>query len=216
MIVHKLKLTQLLFALLTAMILLGSSSLMAADPATGGLTEESLGSMIKGMGIKAKKEKKRYDFNFKNVYEGEEWELTMSAVLSKNGKTIWVMAWLDELPRSAADVPRTALLRLLAQNDRMGKGKSFAYIASNRRFVLQMVIPNENMSTKKFNETLTDLGASVVQSYPYWHVANWKRKTSKVAKQPTGSSTRTATSPKGTTRRAAPRRASSGTGTQKN
>ena len=38
----------------------------------------------------------------------------MSAVLSQNGQSIWLMAWLDELPRSSAEVPRAALLRLLA------------------------------------------------------------------------------------------------------
>ncbi len=207
MLVRSQKSIRSLLAAMAAMILLSSSALLAEESATGRLTEKSLGNMIKGMGIQAKKEKQRYDFNFKNVYEGEEWNLTMSAVLSKNGKTIWVMAWLDELPRSAANVPRTALLRLLSQNDRMGKGKSFAYIASNRRFVLQMVIPNEKMSTKKFHATLTDLGSSVVESYPYWHVDNWKRKSSKVAKQPKGSSSRTAVNPRGTSRKGASRRA---------
>ena len=88
------------------------------------------------------------------------------------------MAWLDELPRSAADVPRTALLRLLANNDRMGKGKFFAYIASNRRFVLQRVVENQNMSTAAFRDILKDFGASVVETYPHWSVANWTAKKS--------------------------------------
>ena len=52
------------------------------------------------------------------------------------------MAWLDELPRSASDVPRVALLRLLADNDKMGGGKFFTYVPGIRRFVLQRVIPN--------------------------------------------------------------------------
>ena len=108
------------------------------------------------------------------MYEGEEWELTMSAVLSQNQQSIWLMAWLDELPKSAADVPRTALLRLLANNDRLGKGRFFAYVTGNRRFVLEQVLPNENVTPATFRRSLQELGASVVQTYPYWSVANWK------------------------------------------
>jgi len=142
----------------------------------GQLTEESLGNLLRAMGLKPKKEEKRYDFRFKAILNKEEWELSMSAVLSQNGASIWVMAWLDELPKSAADVPRTALLRLLADNDRLGKGKFFAYIASNRRFVLQRVIPNKNISTAMFRDVLKDLGATVVITYPHWSVANWNNK----------------------------------------
>lgn len=143
-------------------------------PKDGQLTVKSLGNMIEAMGVEAKLDDKRYDFNFKTVYGGEEWELSMSAVLSQNEKSMWVMAWLDELPKSAADVPRTALLRLLANNDRMGNGKFFAYIPSNRRFVLQRVVANENMTTANFREVLQDLGASVVETFPHWTVSNWK------------------------------------------
>jgi len=144
------------------------------DAQAGQLTDESLGNLLRAMGLKPKQQEKRYDFRFKAILDDNEWELSMSAVLSQNKKSIWVMAWLDELPKSAANVPRTALLRLLAANDRMGKGKFFAYIASNRRFVLQRVIPNENMTTAAFRDVLKDLGTTVVMTYPYWSVANWK------------------------------------------
>ena len=98
----------------------------------------------------------------------------MSAVLSQDGESIWVIAWLDELPRSAAEVPRAALLRLLAENDRLGNGKFFAYLSGNRRFVLQRVIPNRSITTALFGEVLRDLGSSVVVTQPHWTVANWK------------------------------------------
>jgi hypothetical protein len=156
----------------------GGPLVNAADDAAakkpGRLTVKELGNLLEAMEAETKLDDKRYDFNFKTVYNGEEWELSMSAVLSQNENSLWVMAWLDELPRSAADVPRTALLRLLANNDRMGNGKFFAYIPSNRRFVLQRVVPNENLNTAKFRELLQDLGASVVETYPHWTVANWK------------------------------------------
>jgi hypothetical protein len=126
--------------------------------AKGKLTDQSLGTLLKAMGLEATAAEKRYDFAFKATIEDAEWELSMSAVLSQDGGSLWIMAWLDELPKSAADVPRTALLRLLSDNDKLGKGKFFAYIAANRRFVLQRVMPNENMTAASLRAALDDLG----------------------------------------------------------
>ncbi len=191
--------------LMIALALYGVPLLNAADgqrASKGQLTEESLGNLLSAMGLAPKKLEKRYDFHFKSQIGGQEWELSMSAVLSQNGRSIWVMAWLDELPRSAADVSRTALLRLLADNDRLGKGKFFAYVAGNRRFVLQRVIPNERVTTAGFHSALRDLGESVVQTYSHWTVANWKGQIPKP-------SAAGKTSPKGTAK--SPIRRTSGT-----
>ena len=144
----------------------------------GQLTETSLGNLLAAMGLEPTKNDDRYDFAFKALHNKNEWGLSMSAVLSQDGESVWLMAWLDELPRSAADVPRTALLRLLANNDRMGNGKFFAYVASNRRFVLQRVVDNHGISTASFRDVLKDLGTSVVLTHPHWSVANWIRSTS--------------------------------------
>jgi hypothetical protein len=145
-----------------------------AKPAVKGrLTNESLGALLKAMGIEAKQTETRYDFDFKSVVDEDEWVFSMSAVLSKDASSIWIMAWLDELPKSPADVPRTALLRLLSDNDKLGQGTFFAYIATNRRFVLQRVIPNENMTTASFRAALDGLGANVADTYAHWSVANW-------------------------------------------
>ncbi|HET6426033.1 MAG TPA: type III secretion system chaperone [Planctomycetaceae bacterium] len=149
-----------------------------APAAKGRLTDESLGSLLKAMGLEAKLNEKRYDFEFKSTVADADWVLSMSAVLSQDASSVWIMAWLDELPKSAADVPRTALLRLLSENDKMGRGKFFAYIASNRRFVLQRVIPNENMTTAAFRAALDDLGATVVHTHAFWSVQNWSATTS--------------------------------------
>lgn len=144
-----------------------------AQDKKGQLSDESLGTLLKSMGIDAKLNEKRYDFVFKSTVENDEWNLSMSAVLSADGTSVWIMAWLDELPKSAADVPRTALLRILSDNDKLGKGKFFAWIPANRRFVLQRVILNEGLTAKTMREALDDLGGSVVLTYPHWSVANW-------------------------------------------
>ena len=150
----------------------------AAPAVKGKLTDESLGRLLKAMGVEAKATEQRYDFAFKSTIEDAEWDFSMSAVLSQDGTSIWIMAWLDELPKSAADVPRTALLRLLSDNDKLGKGKFFAYIAANRRFVLQRVIPNENITTVAFRAALDDLGQSVVSTHSHWYTPNWASSTS--------------------------------------
>ena len=139
----------------------------------GALTEESLGKVLVTIGLKPVRTEKRYDFAFKTTVRGEEWKFSMSTVLSRNGESVWVMAWLDQIPEIANDVPRTALLRLLAANDRLGNGKFFAYIPNNRRFVLQRVIRNEQMSNKRLMESLQDLAVSVADEYPTWSVAKW-------------------------------------------
>ena len=58
---------------------------------------------------------------FRRTYNKEPWTLSMSAVLSENGNSIWVMAWLDQCPKTAAEVPRTALLRLLGEERHAGQ-----------------------------------------------------------------------------------------------
>lgn len=139
----------------------------------GALTEQALGEALTSIGLKPVRTDKRYDFAFKTSIRGEEWKFSMSAVLSRNGESIWVMAWLDQIPSQASQVPRTSLLRLLAANDRLGNGKFFAYIPTNKRFVLQRVLKNEHMTTKKLMESLQDLAVSVADEYPTWSVANW-------------------------------------------
>jgi hypothetical protein len=143
--------------------------------APGHLSQDELGNMIRAMGIQVKLDERRFDFSFPATYNKEPWTLSMSAVLSENGNSIWVMAWLDQCPKTAAEVPRTALLRLLAKNDTLGNGKFFAYIPANTRFVLERVVANENMTTARFREVLQDLGAAVVETYPYWSVSNWTK-----------------------------------------
>jgi hypothetical protein len=160
-----------------ALAILNSPLVDAAPPrakSAGQLTEESLGRALASLGLSPKKQDQRYDFAFQAKQGKQEWELSMSAVLSEDGQSIWVMAWLDELPRSAAEVPRTALLRLLADNDQLGGGKFFAYVAGNRRFVLQRVIANRNITADGFRTMLGDLGRSVVDTHSHWSVASWK------------------------------------------
>ena len=127
--------------LVTAGIPLSAQDLNPALP-SGALSEQQLGEALTSIGLKPLKTDKRYDFAFKTSVRGEEWKFSMSSVLSRNGESVWVMAWLDEIPTNANEVTRTALLRLLAANDRLGNGKFFAYIPSNKRFVLQRVVKN--------------------------------------------------------------------------
>lgn len=152
-----------------------ASAADTAKAAAGSVTLETLENHLGALKLKPTKTESRFDFEFAHKSkEGEEWELSMSVVLSNDTKTVWMMAWLDELPQNAADVPRTALLRLLADNDKMGQGHFFAYVSSNRRFVLQKVIKNENISPASMKTDLLELGKTVIGTHPHWNVANWK------------------------------------------
>ncbi len=139
----------------------------------GKLTLEGLGKLLSAMGLKVTKDKSTYHFTFPAKLD-VEWNMTMSAVLSEDEDSIWLMAWLNELPKSAADVPRTALLRLLAENDKMGKA-FFAYMPSTRRFILERVIENANITTESFKEDMLELARFVIETQSVWSVAEWKQ-----------------------------------------
>jgi hypothetical protein len=162
------------FALSVAAVTVLACSFVQAEEQAAGISDTQLEQLIKDQGLTPVKVEQRFDFGFKATLDKDEWELSMSAVLSQDGQTVWVMAWLDELPESPNDVPIVALLRLLSTNDKMGNGKFFAYISANRRFVLQQVIPTKDLTTEHFREVLKDLGATVVETAPQWTVANWK------------------------------------------
>ena len=150
-----------------------ASAQQSLSPAAG-ITDADLGSLISELGLEAERTESRYDFEFLATMGEDQWKLSMSSVLSQDGRTVWLMAWLDELPKSAADVPRTSLLRLLAENDKMGNGKFFAYIAGSRRFVLQRIVSTDGLDADSLKGALQDLGSTVVQTHPQWSVAGWK------------------------------------------
>ena len=151
----------------------------------GGVDEEGLGQMVNALGLKPEKQLQRYDFAFRAEMDGTEWTLSMSSVLSQDQQSLWLMAWLDELPKSSEAVPRAALLRLLAENDSLGDGKMFAYIPNNRRFVMQRAVSNEQMTSAKFRALLQDLGASVVETHGTWSTAEWSKGTPAAASMAT-------------------------------
>jgi hypothetical protein len=195
---------------------------VAAAP--GALNEETLKKLLEAINLKPNQSQSRFDFAFvRKPKGGEDWNLSMSAVLSADGKNIWIMAWLDELPRSSRDVPRTALLKLLAENDLMGKGKFFSYIPANRRFALQQVIENHDMTTKKFHSILVDLGDTVIETYSFWSTDAWKDPTGtsgesnpssdpNAGQQTTQTNSNTVNQPAGQTARPATNAAAAATG----
>ncbi|MEI7699865.1 MAG: hypothetical protein WCK86_08725 [Planctomycetia bacterium] len=173
-------------------------------PQPGQISETELGEILSAIGLKPTQTEQRYDFAFKTSYRGEEWKFSMSAVLSRNGESVWVMAWLDQIPQTSTEVPRTALLRLLAANDRLGEGKFFAYIPTNKRFVMQRVIANRDMNNKKMMEILQDLASSVADEYPTWSVTNWAPKADQAASEGVASDRAVPTNPTAASRSPAP------------
>lgn len=173
-------------------------------PLPGQISEAELGEMLAAIGLKPTKTEQRYDFAFKTSYRGEEWKFSMSAVLSRNGQSVWIMAWLDQIPTTASEVPRTALLRLLAANDKLGEGKFFAYIPTNKRFVMQRVVANRDMTNKKLMELLQDLAAGVAEEYPTWSVTNWAPKNDQQVADGEGSGRAVPSNPTAASRTAPP------------
>ena len=154
----------------------------AADTssATGAIDTEGLGRMLRSLGVKPRAAGTRFDFEFHSQQGGQEWDFAMSAVISQDGGTIWVMAWLEEMPTKAAKVPAAALLRMLAENDRLGNGKFFAYDRRNRRFLMQRVVQNRQVTPKRLRGIFADVAKGVMGSHSVWSVARWGKQSKKV------------------------------------
>ena len=82
----------------------------ASTAAKGKLTDQSLGNLLKAMGLQATAAEQRYDFAFKATIEDAEWELSMSAVLSQDGSSIWIMAWLNHRSLGAHTAPKNGIV----------------------------------------------------------------------------------------------------------
>ncbi|MBI3865955.1 MAG: type III secretion system chaperone [Planctomycetia bacterium] len=139
----------------------------------GQLSLEALGNLLEAMGLKATKYESSFNFTFPFKAESE-WNMTMTATMSTDEMGIWITAYLSELPQTSADVPRTALLRLLAQNDELGDGIFFAYIPKVRKIVLERMIANEGLTSASFKELIRELATRVTETQPLWTVSEWK------------------------------------------
>jgi hypothetical protein len=146
----------------------------AADVTKAGSVDPaSLGRMLGTLGLKPTAAGTRFDFEFQTREGDQEWGFAMSAVISQDSGTIWLMAWLEEMPKQASKVPAAALLRMLAENDRLGNGKFFAYDRQNRRFLMQRVIPNEGITPAVLRDVIDDMAKGVIGSHVTWSVAQW-------------------------------------------
>ena len=146
----------------------------AADVTKAGSVDPaSLGRMLGTLGLKPTAAGTRFDFEFQTREGDQEWGFAMSAVISQDSGTIWLMAWLEEMPKQASKVPAAALLRMLAENDRLGNGKFFAYDRQNRRFLMQRVIPNEGITPAVLRDVIDDMAKGVIGSHVAWSVAQW-------------------------------------------
>ncbi len=149
----------------------------AADvPSVGAVDATTLGQMLVQLGVKPRAAGTRFDFELQSRQSEKEWGFAMSAVLSQDAGTIWVMAWLEEMPKQASKVPAAALLRMLAENDRLGNGKFFAYDRQNRRFLMQRVLPNKGITPGFLREVFRDMASGVISSHQAWSVARWAEK----------------------------------------
>ena len=155
--------------LLAGAILLGQEQIQPSAGRAAPVADVGLADILRQVVEKVDTQGERFDFMFTH----KEWDLSMSVVPSVDKKSLWIMAWLDELPKEAARVPRNCLLRLLATNDAMGNGKFFAYIPNNRRFVLQRAVPYEAIDAKKLKALLQDLAETVGETEPVWQVEKW-------------------------------------------
>ncbi len=86
----------------------------------GHLSQDELGTLIRAMGVPVKLDERRFDFSFPATYNKEPWTLSMSAVLSENGKRSG--SWPGStLPANGGRSAPDGLFSCLAKNDITGQ-----------------------------------------------------------------------------------------------
>ncbi len=129
-----------------------------------------LGQTLRAAGFEPTKASLRYDFRFSHQYDGQPWQFTMSAVLSQDGETLWLLAWLGTVPEDTQAVNAQQLLQLLALNDKIAPRRFFAYLPTYKRLVLEQPISlqNRRLDGKTLRQYVIDFGKVVASTYPHW------------------------------------------------
>jgi len=139
------------------------------------LNFKQLGAMISQMGLEPYRVQSRYDFQYRAKLDGQEIELSLSAVLRENDSLIRVSAWLDPLP--AGIIPGTPLLDMLSRNEEMKRGLRFAYSKQTGRFLLEKTVPNKEITPELLATIFQDVSHSVTENWPVWSTSSWKNRT---------------------------------------
>ena len=131
-----------------------------------------LGAMISQMGLEPYPVQSRYDFQYRAELDGQEIELSLSAVLREDDSLIRVSAWLDPLP--AGTIPGGPLLDMLSRNEEMKRGLRFAYSKQTGRFLLEKTVPNNEITPEILAAIFQDVSLSVTENWSIWSTSSWK------------------------------------------
>lgn len=136
------------------------------------LNFKQLGAMISKLGLEPYHVQSRYDFQYRAKLEGQEIELSLSAVLREDDSLVRVRAWLDPLP--AGIIPGGPLLEMLSRNEEMNRGLRFAYSKQTGRFLLEKTIPNKEVTPELLATIFQDVSLSVTENWTVWSTSSWK------------------------------------------
>ncbi len=152
----------------------GKENIKQASVTLNALDFEQLGDMLEKMGLEPYHAQVRYDFQFRAELDGQEIELSLSAMLRDEGSRVYVIAWLDPLP--AGVIPGSPLLEMLSRNEEMGQGLQFAYSKQTGRFLLSKTIPNKDITAELLTTVFQDVSLSVTENWSTWSTSNWSKR----------------------------------------
>ncbi len=135
------------------------------------LNFKQLGEMITQMGLEPYRVQSRYDFQYLAEFEGQEIELSLSAVLRENDSLLRIRAWLDPLP--AGTIPGAPLLEMLSRNEEMNRGLRFGYSKQTGRFLLEKTVPNTQITPELLTTIFRDVSLSVTENWSVWSTDSW-------------------------------------------
>lgn len=147
------------------------------------LTPESLGTLLReDMGLDASPFENRHDFLYKADLQNQELELFFSVALSTDQKQLRVRAWLDPLPEGM--ISEEPLLKLLNRNAELTAGLHYAYSREGRRFLIEAVLKNDQMTAEKLKTALNEVSMEVATSWGLWATSEWTTGPKRIAEKP--------------------------------
>jgi hypothetical protein len=148
-----------------------------ADP-TAAISDVRLGEMLEGLGVTLKKGTyKSGAAYYDTTVSTKDYDFNVRVGLSPNGRCIWLMAYLDDLPTNTPPERLRALLEAI--NSKTGK-LQFRLVGDQLK--ADQPIDNFAVTPQRLRKELDDFANSLQETDAVWSTKKWNEKAGTAAK----------------------------------
>ncbi|HCS50296.1 MAG TPA: hypothetical protein DIW81_01680 [Planctomycetaceae bacterium] len=135
------------------------------------LTMNDLGRLIQELQLTPKLVGSQYDVVYQAEMNDQEIEVFFSLKLTNDHSKVRIRAWLDPLPES--EISEKHLLELLAAGSELESCFHFGYNKDVKRFLLEAIVPNQNLTSKDLDTTMLQVSEEVSNTWLLWATSEW-------------------------------------------